>query len=308
MKEKSHHILLITFIAILMSLIGNLSFELIANNHIPDMLKTLSSYLYIFLIPITMFAVFGFMLFNKFLDKNKDSKNDGINKKVEEFESELKKLAEIKLASTLKISEEEKKDLIIKLNQQFEENITSEYLINLENKIKINNLEEITDVSISRIKREIRYVRLTGNFQLYIGILLSIVAIALIAEKVFFTNTIYSDIHQLAIETLPRAFLLIFIEIFSFFFLNLYKKSLDDIKYLNNELTNLENKFLALYLAKDNGNFKLLSNALETLLKTERNFVLKKDETTIELEKNKIEAQSSNSTLQALKDIINLKR
>ena len=78
------------------------------------------------------------------------------------------------------------KDLIIKLNQQFEENITSEYLINLENKIKINNLEEITDVSISRIKREIRYVRLTGNFQLYIGILLSIVAIALIAEKVLF--------------------------------------------------------------------------------------------------------------------------
>ena len=47
---------------------------------------------------------------------------------------------------------------------------------------------------------------------------------------------------------------------------------------------------------------------LETLNKTERNFILKKDETTIELEKSKIETQSSNNTVQALKDIINFKR
>ena len=162
--------------------------------------------------------------------------------------------------------------------------------------------------SISRIKQEIRYLRNTGNIQLYLGVILSISAITLVAEKVFFNLTTYSDINHFLVEILPRAFLLIFIEIFSFFFLNLYKKSLDDIKYLNNELTNLENKFLALYISKENGNFKLLSSSLNELLKTERNFILKKDETTIELEKNKIEAQSSNNTIQALKDIISFKK
>ena len=89
---------------------------------------------------------------------------------------------------------------------------------------------------------------------------------------------------------------------------NLYKKSLDDIKYYQNEITNLEAKYLSLDQSKQSGNFKLLANALETLNKTERNFILKKDETTIELEKSKIETQSSNNTVQALKDIINFKR
>ena len=89
---------------------------------------------------------------------------------------------------------------------------------------------------------------------------------------------------------------------------NLYKKSLDDIKYYQNEITNLEAKYLSLDQSRQSGNFKLLANALETLNKTERNFILKKDETTIELEKSKIDAQSTNNTVQALKDIINLKR
>ena len=88
----------------------------------------------------------------------------------------------------------------------------------------------------------------------------------------------------------------------------LYKKSLDDIKYYQNEITNLEAKYLSLDQSKQSGNFKLLANVLETLNKTERNFILKKDETTIELEKSKIETQSSNNTVQALKDIINFKR
>lgn len=297
-----------TILVLLISGIANISFDQLANDNLPQVLKDLAGYLYIFLIPIALLVAVGFNFFNKFLEKNKDLKDDQVNKRVEDLETEIKKLTETKLASALKISEEEKKDLINKLNQQLEGNITQEYLVNLENKFKLKNLEQITDVSISRIKREIRYVRLTGNFQLYIGILLSIVAIALVAEKVFFNTITYSDINQLLMEILPRAFLLIFIEIFSFFFLNLYKKSLDDIKYLNNELTNLENKFLALYLSKENGNFKLLSNSLNELVKTERNFVLKKDETTIELEKSRIEAQSSNSTIQALKDIINFKR
>ena len=41
----------------------------------------------------------------------------------------------------------------------------------------------------------------------------------------------------------------IFIEVFSFFFLKLYKSGLADILYYQNELTNLESKFLALELA-----------------------------------------------------------
>ncbi|QZM12977.1 hypothetical protein ABVS_2329 [Acinetobacter lwoffii] len=41
---------------------------------------------------------------------------------------------------------------------------------------------------------------------------------------------------------------------------------------------------------------------------TERNFILKKDETTIDLERSRIESESSNNTIQALKDIISFKK
>jgi len=41
---------------------------------------------------------------------------------------------------------------------------------------------------------------------------------------------------------------------------------------------------------------------------TERNFILKKDETTIDLEKSRIEVQNSNNTISTLKDIISFKK
>lgn len=100
---------------------------------------------------------------------------------------------------------------------------------------------------------------------------------------------------------LPRISLTIFIEIFSYFFLNLYKKNLEDIKYFQNEVTNLESKYLALLYAFESNNGQIKAKVIEMLMGTERNFILKKDETTIELEKSKIEAQSSNNTIQALK-------
>lgn len=185
MKEKLYFVLTVTAITLVMSFIGNISFELLANNHIPQFLKSLSSYLYIFLIPITMFITIGFGIFTKFLEKNKPSKDDDVSKRVQKLEAGVRELTETRLASTIQISKEEKNDLIQRLNNQFENNITQEYIVNLENKFKLRNLEEATDLSISRIEKEIRYLRSTGNIQLYIGVLLSITAIALVAEKVF---------------------------------------------------------------------------------------------------------------------------
>lgn len=107
---------------------------------------------------------------------------------------------------------------------------------------------------------------------------------------------------------LPRISLTILIEVFSYFFLNLYKKNLEDIKYFQNEVTNLESQYLAVLYAFEHNNGQVKAKVIEKLMDTERNFILKKDETTIDLEKNRIDAQSSNTTVQALKDIINFKR
>ena len=60
--------------------------------------------------------------------------------------------------------------------------------------------------------------------------------------------------------------------------------------------------------AFEQNNGQVKAKVIEKLMDTERNFILKKDETTIELEKNRIESQNSNNTVQALKDIITFKR
>jgi len=50
---------------------------------------------------------------------------------------------------------------------------------------------------------------------------------------------------------LPRVSLVILVEVFAYFFLRLYKESLDDIKYFQTEITRVEMKTLALTVATE---------------------------------------------------------
>lgn len=254
---------------------------------------------------ILTFFIFILKLFLDYLDNKTASKSDF--ERLYKIEHDFKKLLSLKVNSAAKITEEEKKELLEKLVTQFENGITDDFTKKIEEKIKINNLQEYSHRTIFRLHQEIDSLNRRGNINLFIGMFLSLSGLAYLGFTVYTSNT-YTSYEMLFIHLAPRTLFVIFIELFSFFFLNLYKKSLDDIKYYQNEITNLEAKYLSLDQSKQIGNFKLLANALETLNKTERNFILKKDETTIELEKSKIEVQGSNNTIQALKDIISFKK
>lgn len=107
------------------------------------------------------------------------------------------------------------------------------------------------------------------------------------------------------ISFIPRLSVSIFIELFSFFFLRMYKRNLDEIKYLNNERTNIELKLIALesaILNKDDEN--TLGKILIELSKTERNFILKKGESTVEVEKEKLESNFYKETLESVAKLI----
>ncbi|HCA5309272.1 hypothetical protein ACKEN5_06370 [Acinetobacter baumannii] len=234
--------------------------------------------------------------------------NEDFLKKFQEYERKLSELNQKNsIESLTQITAKEKEELLKTLTEQLESKTSEEYLLKLENKIKLKLIEDSISSSFSRIKNEISSLGNRGTINLFIGITLSIGGIFYL---IFTMSSTFTNIEIVAVisHLTPRILMVVFVEIFSFFFLNLYKKSLDEIKYFQNEMTNLEAKYLALALAKQSGNFKLLSSIVENLMNTERNFVLKKDETTIELEKNRIEFQTSNNTIQALKEIINFKR
>lgn len=93
----------------------------------------------------------------------------------------------------------------------------------------------------------------------------------------------HEDVAGFAISFLPRLSLVIIIEVFSFFFLKLYKASLSEIKYFQNEATNIEFHFAALEIATHLGDAKLIEKAIDKFTSVERNPILKDNDMTREL-------------------------
>jgi hypothetical protein len=88
------------------------------------------------------------------------------------------------------------------------------------------------------------------------------------------------------ISFLARFGLAFAIEAVAFFFLVLYRANQNELRYLENEITNVEVKFSAhqsALLADDNCG---LVEVLKSMADTERNFVLSKGQTTIDIAKN----------------------
>ncbi len=146
--------------------------------------------------------------------------------------------------------------------------------------IKTNKLQSLLikdKNTLNRIDNTTQKVLKRGNFNLLMGLFFAIVGIGFL---VFF---IYLDFQGVSVvskdETLTQTLLHIFpkfsliaiIEICAIFFINLYKKSLIEERFYQNELTNLETKFLALELAFHTEKDDLIDKAIENLLTTERN-------------------------------------
>lgn len=105
----------------------------------------------------------------------------------------------------------------------------------------------------------------------------------------------------------PRLTLALFLQIFAYFFLRLYKSSLSEIKYYQNELTNIETKRLALNVALRKDGTDLLKEVVTNLLATERNHILTKDQTTVELEKARLEKDQTSKLLKVLPSLLSKK-
>ena len=81
----------------------------------------------------------------------------------------------------------------------------------------------------------------------------------------------YASIPDLLSHFIPRISIAVFIEVFSFFFLKLYKASLQEIKYFQNELTNIEMRGVALETALLASHNKTTEPIVEQLIRTDRN-------------------------------------
>lgn len=158
-----------------------------------------------------------------------------------------------------------------------------------------------------RLYREISKLSLRGNLNLAIGSATTIVAILILYLTVGNHTPSFDSVGNSLSFFIPRISIVIFIEIFSFFFLKLYRTNLNDIKYYQNEMTNAEFKLLALKSAFAKDDLDSIKSVIKEFSSIERNFILKKGESTVEIEKTRIDLDSENSWKELVKEALKLK-
>lgn len=265
-----------------------------------------------------LYVIIGiaFMLY-RYIETGPNSNSKFSNKYSYEHRI-LRQINQIKNELSDKYLENQNKELDIKkidsliqdkinfnIENSLRENIEKKYGDNAlklrQNKILDNQTDELqigVNTQIGKLSR-------SGTINLIIGLLTTLIAIWVLTTLILSVNEInFETTKDFLVYLIPRLSLAIFIELFSFFFLRLYKRNLEDIKYFHNERTNIDSKIIALKSALLLDKEELLVDIIKSFAAVERNFIIKKDESTIHLEKIKIDSQQELNYFSKISDII----
>lgn len=167
--------------------------------------------------------------------------------------------------------------------------------------------------TVARLREELRAQGQRANLNLTVGLFAAVSAIGFLVwlaiitadflipnasntAQPSFSTTIYwgSFASKIAVS--------ISANIFAFFFLSTYRRNLNEIRYFQNELTNLESQFFSLFFAKEQGFEDAQKKILMALSATERNFVLRKGETTTDIAMRRMDVDEVRSLVAVLNE------
>ncbi|RZG07399.1 hypothetical protein EXT48_05860 [Pseudoalteromonas sp. CO348] len=243
----------------------------------------------------------NFLKFNRELRRIENPKF--LESNFELVRAEIAKLNEL----SINLGEEGNTRLAESISAVVDKNISTTILEEIENKysskifgdIAVKAIREKSEEAKSRLTFELERLARRAANNLAIGTLTTAGAAALLIYTIL-SPIQATDTINLLMHYLPRISVVIFIEIFAFFFLRLYRENLSDSKYYQNEITNLESKFIALDAAMLANDMDSVKSIVSDLSKTERNRILKKGETTSEIEVNKSDTQTVKEILSAV--------
>lgn len=214
----------------------------------------------------------------------------------------------LRVKGTTPISATERQEIIQQAVNALPENIVDAARVSWEQKfsaaaataLHVTEVRRIAETMDRRLLGEVFALGRRANVNLILGIATSLTGLAILAWYVFVSEHNFHDPRQMALEFMTRLSLVVFIEIFAYFFLRLYRTSLLDIKYFQNELTNTEHKMVALEAALGLQDKSLIEKICQILGNTERNFLIKKNETTVSLRTQELDLQNDKSVVESL--------
>ena len=226
--------------------------------------------------------------------------------------SELRSALEQKRPSGPEFNDQEKRALIDGIRQRINATLSDDFLGLLDARygsaaVKMSRFQGVVgDIELlrQRLFQEVKALQRRAALNLAIGSSTTVFAMAALAYLVLRLTPDFHSSASVLSYYFPRVTFVIFIEVFAFFFLRLYKVSLDDTKFYQNELTNVESRAIALRAALIDERPAEIGNILGELATTERNFVLKKGETTVEIERRKLDVGEGRAILEQVTNMI----
>lgn len=179
-----------------------------------------------------------------------------ISKEIQVLKRDLVSLAERQTNLSAKEHSEAKSIIQKQLNQFSIDHIMSRIRADIQEQDSFATAIEPVDKSVTRMISEISSLESRGNLNLTIGIMATIIGIAILAFFVFASDFSGLKFEQLLAQFVPRLSVVLFVQIFAFFFLNLYKSSLSEIKYYHDQITKIESKKAAISIAEKIDGFK----------------------------------------------------
>ncbi|ELD6929716.1 hypothetical protein RKR29_004835, partial [Escherichia coli] len=265
---------------------------------------------------LTFMAAFLLNYVNKGIG---ESKNKNVNS-YEELKSELDSLKQefnqlvtndSKDLNGVLLTSKERQELIDNAKKKIVGNTLLAADLSLKN--DINSFRNQIEISkhyndiVYRLENEINRLNRRGGVNLVLGAFIAFGGILYLGYSV--TNAINTnDKLEYILHMAPKLSFVIVVELFAYFFLKLYKNGFDEVKYFQNELTNIDSKVLAIKFLKGIRNEDLMGEVIKNLMATERNFVLEKGQTTVSLEKEKISMDGDKNIVEALKEILKFKK
>ncbi|EEZ6083474.1 hypothetical protein ACSD43_003528 [Escherichia coli] len=172
---------------------------------------------------------------------------------------------------------------------------------------KSYSLHKLHTDMILRLESEIDRLNRRGGLNLAIGTIIALTGILSLAYFLYSAPDIVDGV-DFFIHHLPKLSFVIVVELFAYFFLRLYKNGFDEIKYFQNEITNIEMKAMSLKYAQEFKNEDMIKELAMHLMKTERNFILEKGQTTVSIEKDRLQNLTDSKITTMISEIIKLKQ
>lgn len=147
--------------------------------------------------------------------------------------------------------------------------------------------------SLARMSDNLRALGQRATWSLVAGVGFAAAGVALLfTSSIMLEQPAITDQMAFILHYAPRLSITIIVELVAFFFLRTYARTLTDIRYVQNEFTNIEMKLTDLHTSIEKQYADITKNALSSLMSTERNHILEKGQSSVEMERERVENES----------------